>query len=175
MNNYTFLAEIRKATEEDFYHTGKLGEEIFQTKNDPSQQQISKKRLEELAKSFAEGMNIIYHDKEIVGFTHLQPATITDMNEFLKGSITEEELTQKALEKQLTIEQAEAIYLVAAVIKEPHRRKGLAQKAYTQTINKYVPKDALLFAWTYTREGEIFTKKLEQTIKRKIYRAQQKE
>ncbi|MFT4250674.1 MAG: GNAT family N-acetyltransferase [Candidatus Woesearchaeota archaeon] len=169
MNKYTFLSDNRIANTKDFFLTAKLGEEAFKTAQDPTQMQLNKKRIHELAKHFAEGINLIYYNNEFIGFVYLQPATKQDMNEFLKGNITEEELTQKTIKQQLRIQEAEAIYLVAAIIQEKHQRKGLATTAYKKLLDKYVKQEAHLFSWAYTKQGEALINKLEQELQRTIH------
>jgi ribosomal protein S18 acetylase RimI-like enzyme len=104
-------------------------------------------------------------DGELIGSVCVVPTNEELMQKFIDAEITEKQLFEMTpLQKNY-----ETIYVCAAIIKPEYRKQGWATKMLTESIvGVENGKEAQLFCWTVSPEGEKLVSALERKLDRKI-------
>jgi len=164
-DQYSFTS---KFTREEDSKISELAEEFFDTENDYKQMPMSEITYEVVHDRYPGSLFIIKHIQKIIGFTFLLPTTNKMMQDFLDLTINEKELLTRILE-QVTMENCDSLYLVAAFIEPSHRNKGLVISSFTEQIKKFSNwKNMNLFCWTTTEEWRKMVLKLSKSLAIKI-------
>ena len=139
----------------------RLIDEVFATRSDPGQLQVTQEELKKLAmihpatlteKSDANGPLI---------WVLMIPTTKKIMDDFISGNITETEL----LERTIPGEAYNCIYLCSVTTLPEMRGKG-ETKALCVAALKSIMRDhaiSTLFVWPFTKEGSSLAKSLAET------------
>ena len=158
--------------EERFEEYKKLVEDFFHTHNSSDQIKIDAITFKEDKKLFPYTLNVIFHNGEMIGGTDILPCTKKQMEKFLNHQLSEPELLEEVKNDfkngRLDYSKCDAIYLVSALVKPGHRRKGLALKARMDSIEKTGIKNPVLFYWAYTEDGRKLNEKLAEQTDLKI-------
>ena len=146
-----------------------LIDEVFATRNDPDQLQVSRKDMKKLEGIHPSTLSQVADENGPSVWILLFPTTNDLMNDFLTGKISEQELLDKT---KIGIKY-DAIYLCSATALPEFRGKGLAKKTSIDAINT-IKKDhsiTSLFVWPFTKEGghlaEIIAKETGLPLKKK--------
>jgi hypothetical protein len=130
-----------------------LAEEVFATKNDPEQLDVSPEVIRRLQKMHPATVSEYTDGNGPVAWVLLIPTTTEFMQQFLNNTITEKELFY------LTPLDAgyEAIYLCSALILEEYRRRGIVKQLTVDAVEA-IRKDhpvRSLFVWPFSIEGDL--------------------
>lgn len=135
-----------------------LIDEVFATRNDPDQIQVSSAQLKKLNKIHPSTLCEIADDNGPLIWVLLIPTTLKVMNDFIEGKITEKGI----LDNTSINEKYEAIYLCSATslpeIRGKGKTKALCMSAITSIQNEHPIKH--LFVWPFTKEGEALAKSI---------------
>lgn len=82
---------------------------------------------------------IIKNNNNVVGYVILFPCSNKLMTDFLNKKINEHELV-KEIDKNITLENVECLYLMSAYIDKEYRRKGIITEIYKKMIDFYFKK-----------------------------------
>jgi hypothetical protein len=150
-----------------------LAEEVFATKNDPEQLDVSPEVIERLQKMHPATVSEYTDENGPVAWILLIPTTAELMQQFLDNSISEKELFC------LTPLDAiyEAIYLCSALVLEEYRRKGIVKQltvSAIETIRKDHPVRSL-FVWPFSREGDLGAETIARLTSLPLYKKIKKE
>jgi hypothetical protein len=145
-----------------------LAEEVFAYKNDPDQLQVNPEVRERLQKMHPETLSEYDSGNGPVAWILLIPTTITLMNEFLEGKISEKELFDLT---PLDIKY-EALYLCSALVLEEYRRQGITKKLALNAIDhiRKVHPIKALFVWPFSKEGDLGSEKLAHLTSLPLYK-----
>ena len=130
-----------------------LADEVFATKTDPNQLDISEAVIERLHRLHPATVSEFDDGNGPVAWVLLIPTTLDLMNQFLDGRISEKELFELT-PPDITYE---ALYLCSALVLEEFRRKGIAKQLALnaiESIRKDHPLKAL-FVWPFSKEGDL--------------------
>ena len=127
-------------------------DEVFATRNDPSQLQVNEEVIEKLQKIHPVTIAEYNEGSGPCVWVLVIPTTIEIMNLFLNGIITEQELFDRTLPGM----NYEAVYLCSATALPEYRNKGLAKRMCVEAIEKLRKEYPIknLFVWAFTHEGD---------------------
>jgi hypothetical protein len=150
-----------------------LAEDVFAVKNDPDQLDVDQEVIERLLKIHPSTVSEYVDGDGPVAWVLLIPTTLSLMNLFLAGIITEKEL----FDLTPTDVPYQAIYLCSALVLEEYRRKGIAKRlslSAIENIRRQHPVEAL-FVWPFTTEGNLASETIARLASLPLYkRSQQK-
>jgi len=127
-----------------------LAEETFNTGDDPDQAPVSRASMDKLTALHPKSISYRLDGDKPIGFTTILPTTKDLMRRFLDGEINEKELFNLS-QKQ---DKYSALYLMSAVVKPEHRKRGLAFEMALEGLDSIgVSLDTDLFCWPFTDEG----------------------
>jgi hypothetical protein len=135
----------------NFNRMMQLIDEVFATRNDPEQLQVTQQQLKKLEQIHPATLSEISDDNGPLIWVLLIPTTKKVMNEFISGNISETEL----LKRTNPGEQYESIYLCSATTLPEYRGKGKTKELCLHAINA-IRKDhpiKYLYVWPFTKEG----------------------
>ncbi|MBN1157535.1 GNAT family N-acetyltransferase [Candidatus Woesearchaeota archaeon] len=161
----TFSNETRQISEKDIAEAADLAENYFHTAKDKTQLRTNKSNFTWILIHYPNCLNIIKSNRKVVGFTLVLPCNNKLMSAFLKNKMTERELL-KAIKEKITLDNFEVTYLCACYINPEFRRKGLAKKAFVDSVKRIGKTD--LFYWEYSREGRKLMEKVADVLKLRI-------
>ncbi len=133
-------------------------DEVFDTRNDPQQIQISEDVRERLLKIHPAVFSEYNEGNGPCIWTLLIPTTEAIMNLFVTKKITEQELFERTESET----KYDAIYLCSAITLPEYRGKGMTCRMCMDTINK-IQKDhsiKYLLVWPFTTQGNQLAEKL---------------
>ena len=129
-----------------------LADEVFAVHDDPTQLQVDQAVLEGLRRLHPAAVSEEADADGPVAWILLIPTTAGLMEDFVSGTITEQELYERTPEGG----PYEAVYLCSAMVLEEHRRAGLAQRTTLDALTQ-IRKDhpiGVLFCWPFTAGGD---------------------
>ena len=135
-----------------------LAEEVFDTRNDPDQLNVSEQTMEQLQRIHPATISEYDDGNGPVVWVLIIPTTEEVMNKFLRNEINEQgilDLTKPDVEY-------DSIYLCSALVLPEYRRKGIAEKLCIQAIDNIRISKAIksLFVWSFSSEGESLAEKI---------------
>ena len=136
-----------------------IAEKIFGTSVDPTQIPITEESADKLNKLTSHWLKYrLDENRNPLSWVVVVPTTKEIAARFLRGEITERQI----LEEAIPLDKYSALYLCSAITIPENRGKGLASELIKEAIHE-IPKtdDYILFAWPYTKEGEMFIKKMQ--------------
>ena len=139
-----------------------LAEEVFATKNDPHQLDVTQEVIERLQRMHPSTVSEFDDGNGPVAWILMIPTTIDLMNRFLENKISEKELFDLTL---MDIKY-EALYLCSAMVLEEYRSKGIAKRLALEAIED-IRKDhhlKSLFVWPFSREGDLASESLARLV-----------
>ncbi|MGZ3899186.1 MAG: hypothetical protein ACXVO9_13390 [Bacteroidia bacterium] len=142
----------------NFSRMMKVIDEVFATRKDPDQLQVTPQQLKKLEKIHPATLSELSDDNGPLIWVLVIPTTTNVMREFVKGNISEKEL----LERTNPGDSYECIYLCSASTLPEIRSKGKTKKLCLEAINA-IRKDhpvKTLFVWPFTREGNALAETL---------------
>jgi hypothetical protein len=129
-----------------------LIDEVFDTRKDPNQLQVTQQVMKKLEKIHPATLSEFADENGPVVWVLVIPTTTVVMNDFLSRKISEKDiLTQTKPGEKYT-----CIYLCSVTTLPEYRGKGESKKLCLQAIQsicKDHPIEAL-FVWSFTKEGE---------------------
>ena len=145
-----------------------LAENVFATKNDPNQLDVSEEVIEHLLKIHTSSVSEYDDGKGPVAWVLFIPTTTELMNRFLKKEISEKELYD--LTPLNT--KYESVYLCSAMVLEEYRRKGIAKKLSLTAIENMQKQHPLkaLFVWAFSKEGDLGAEALAKQVGLPLYK-----
>ncbi len=145
-----------------------LAEDVFASKNDPTQLDVDQEILERLEKIHPSSVSEYDDGNGPVAWVLLIPTTIVLMNKFLEKRISEKELFEQT---PLNIKY-EAVYLCSAMVLEEFRRKGIAKQLALDAIEKIRKNHPLkaLFVWAFSKEGDLGSETLAHLVSLPLYK-----
>lgn len=129
-----------------------LIDEVFTTRKDPHQIQVTKKDSQKLEKIHPATLSEFADDKGPAIWVLLIPTTDDVMNKFISGKIHENDiLIQTQPEQSYT-----SIYLCSATTLPEYRGKGMTKKLCLDAIKSICQDHPIktLFVWPFTEEGK---------------------
>ena len=140
---------------------------VFDTRNDPDQISVSPEERDKLFKIHPATLSELANEDGPIVWILLIPTTHAIMEQFLNGSISENQLLQ------LTEPGAkyDCIYLCSATVLPEFQRKGLAKKVTLEAIEK-IRKDhpvKALFYWPFSDAGKATATALANTLGLPLY------
>ena len=130
-----------------------LAENVFATKNDPDQLDVTQEVIEQLQRMHPATVSEYNDGNGPVAWVLLIPTTLDLMNRFLENKISEKELFA------LTPIDCtyEAVYLCSAIVLEEYRKKGIAKQLTLNAIENIRKDHPLksLFVWAFSKEGDL--------------------
>jgi hypothetical protein len=127
-------------------------DEVFSTRNDPSQLQVDEEVMKKLAAIHPSTMGEVADEKGPLIWVLLIPTSIQVMDEFISGKISEREI----LEKTQPGQNYDCIYLCSVSTLKEMREKGETKKLCLDQI-KSICKDhpvKYLYVWAFSDAGE---------------------
>jgi len=139
----------------------KIAENFFGTNDNSEQIPINNESFEKLQKLHSETFAYKLEDGEPISWAVILPTSNDLADKFLNGKITERNL----LDLSKSRNSYDALYLCAVFTVPEYRHNGYALEMLKQGIEN-IPhsKNAKLFAWPYSAEGNILIKKLEKEL-----------
>lgn len=127
-------------------------DEVFATRNDPSQLQVDENVMKKLAAIHPATMGEVADEKGPLIWVLLIPTSRQVMNEFINGKISEREI----LEKTQPGEGYECIYLCSVSTLKEMRGKGETKKLCLNQINAICKDHPVknLYVWAFSEAGE---------------------
>ncbi|MFA5174366.1 MAG: GNAT family N-acetyltransferase [Candidatus Pacearchaeota archaeon] len=161
MRNISFSSDTGNFTRRDLDDTSKISEDYFGTQKDPNQIPTVKKTRDWIYKNTPDYLNIIKHNKKVIGYAFMLPCNKRLMASFLSKKINEAEMFEDIKKLDLN-KRPETIYLCASVLREDYRGKGLATTAFIKAINRITKNtyNPILFYWKYSEEGRSLLKRV---------------
>ncbi|HTF05885.1 MAG TPA: hypothetical protein VK826_17775 [Bacteroidia bacterium] len=147
-----------KDTRSNFERMLALVNEVFETRSDPSQLQVDQHQIEKLQQVHPATLSEYNEGQGPLVWILLIPTTTKVMNDFISGTINENEL----LERTNPRDAFEAIYLCSATVLPEYRRKKLAEDLCIKAINDIRKDYAIkaLYVWPFTDEGMSLAEKI---------------
>lgn len=129
-----------------------LIDEVFATRNDPSQLQVNQRQLEKLRKIHPATLTELADENGPVIWILMIPTTKKVMEQFIHNQISEKELLAKTKPGQ----KYDCIYLCSATTLPEYRGKGQTKKLCLSAVDMIRKEHAIstLFVWPFTSEGE---------------------
>ncbi len=147
----------------------RLCEEMYGNNVDPTQIPTDHWTFER-TKQYPFAWTAIELDDKFIGYTFIMPSSIDKVREFVRGKITEKELSQHSID-HVTASNVSALYLAASVIISHHEGRGYAVKSIVssmQLAEETIGKVPLAY-WAFTPESQTLIKKVEQFASKKGY------
>ena len=144
-----------------------LIDEVFSTRTDPNQIQVTKKQMKKLELLHPCTLSEVSNDDGPYCWILIIPTTAEVMNEFLNNKISEKEILNKSNPGDLF----QSIYLCSATTLPEFRGKGLSKKICLdaiEAIRKEFPIENL-YVWPFTESGEKLAKKLAAATQLKLF------
>jgi hypothetical protein len=146
-----------------------LIDEVFATRNDPDQIQVSENQMKKLQEIHPATLSELANDEGPLIWVLLIPTTKKVMEDFLIGAISEKQVLDQTEPGQ----NFDCIYLCSATTLPEMRGKGATKKLCLQAIADICRDHPIttLFVWPFTKDGEKLAKsvatmaKLELRIK----------
>lgn len=129
-----------------------LADEVFAVHDDPTQLQVDEDVLAHLRQLHPASVSEEADADGPVAWILLIPTTAELMEDFLSGTLTEQQL----FESTPVGVAYEAVYLCSAMVLEEHRRTGLAKRSTLEALEQ-IRKDhgiTTLFCWPFTEGGD---------------------
>jgi len=128
-------------------------DEVFETRNDPDQIQVSQTQLKKLEKIHPATLTEKADENGPLIWILMIPTAKNIMNDFLEGNISEKEV----LEKTNPGDKYDCIYLCSATTLPECRGKGETKKLCITGIKNIMKDHSIktLFVWPFTKEGEL--------------------
>lgn len=129
-----------------------LIDEVFATRNDPNQIQVTPEQLKKLNLIHQSSLTELSNENGPLIWLLIIPTLKTVMDDFLIGNISEKEI----LDHTPVGVAYEAIYLCSVTTLKEERGKGKTKELCLTAINE-IKKDhpiETLFVWPFTKEGE---------------------
>jgi hypothetical protein len=129
-----------------------LAGQVFDTKNDPDQLDVTPEIIERLHKLHPYTISEKTDGDGPVAWVLVIPTTSEIMNRFLSGEITENELFELTEPGQMY----DTLYLCSALVLEEYRRKGISRELTINAIEEIRKGHSLkaLFVWPFSEEGD---------------------
>ena len=129
-----------------------MAEEVFDTKSDPNQLDITQEVLEGLAKIHPATRSEFSDENGPAVWILIIPTTAELMNQFIAGKISEQEL----YERTKSVSVFESIYLCSAMVLDEYRGKGIAKRMTMEMINSIRNDHPIqsLFVWPFSEKGD---------------------
>ncbi len=137
----------------NFNRMMQLIDEVFATRQDPNQLQVSQAEMKKLKQIHPATLSELADENGPVIWALLIPTTNEVMNDFLAGKISEKDILTKTKPE----EEYNCIYLCSVTTLPEYRGKGQSKKLCLDSI-KAICKDhpiQTLFVWPFTKEGEL--------------------
>lgn len=130
----------------------RLAEEFFATKNDPDQLDVTPEVMQQLEHLHSATLSEEVEGDGPVVWVLLIPTSIPIMNAFLAGEIGEREL----LDKSVSLEKYDAVYLCSALVLPEFRRQGRAERVALSALHSIRQDHPIekIFAWSFSEEGK---------------------
>lgn len=144
-----------------------LADEVFAVKNDPNQLDVNEEVLDHLRKIHPATVSEYDNGHGPVAWVLVIPTTLTLMNRFLHGEISEKELYEQT---PLGVKY-DALYLCSAMVLEEYRRRGITKKLTLAAINSIRADHPIqsLFVWTFSAEGVLASDALAKSVSLPLY------
>ena len=145
-----------------------LADQVFATKNDPSQLDVNQEVIEHLQRIHPATVSEFDDGNGPVAWVLLIPTTLDLMNRFLENKISEKEL----FELTPFDSTFEAVYLCSALVLEEYRRKGIAKQLALNAIESMRKDHPLksLFVWAFSKEGDLGSETIARLISLPLYK-----
>jgi ribosomal protein S18 acetylase RimI-like enzyme len=126
--------------------------QVFDTRNDPEQLQVTDKDRKKLEQLHPSTLSEFADENGPAVWILLIPTTAAIMNDFIEGRISE----QAVLDQTKVGGTFESVYLCSATVLPEYRGKGIAKKLTVEAINNIRKTHPLkaLFVWPFTGEGD---------------------
>jgi hypothetical protein len=158
------------ASEDDIREAARIGENYFQTENDPRQFRVNYENYSYVYRHFPNCLNVIKDENRVVGFALILPCNRKIMDDFLSKKINEFQLLE-LVKKEIVYEKFETVYLADAFIDPEYRRKGLILSGFVDSIKKLmkINGNIQLFSWGYSKEGEKLAYRIGEKLEMKVH------
>ena len=145
-----------------------LADQVFATKNDPSQLDVNQEVIEHLQRIHPATVSEFDDGNGPVAWVLLIPTTLDLMNRFLENKISEKEL----FELTPFDSTFEAVYLCSALVLEEYRGKGIAKQLALNAIESMRKDHPLksLFVWAFSKEGDLGSETIARLISLPLYK-----
>ncbi len=137
-----------------------LTDSAFDATHDPFQLQPTIKTVEEILAWCPKSVALLSENDTLLGFAFGWPTSEKSLNDFLYGSLTEQQLWDDSIGGNT---RSSTFYLSAIVIKPAYQRRGLATKVATELLRRF-PDVQTVGYWAYTREGGALMEKLKSVL-----------
>ena len=137
---------------DNFTRLMQLADEVFAVHDDPTQLQVDAEVLLRLQQLHPAAVSEHADANGPVAWVLLIPTTAALMEDFLAGTLTEQEL----YERTPVGVAYQAVYLCSAMVLEEHRRSGIAKRMTLDAI-EHMRRDhpiSALFCWPFTPGGD---------------------
>ncbi len=128
-----------------------LIDEIFDTKNDPTQLNVNEEIIKQLLQinTFTLGEERI--EAGPIAWTLVIPTTTEIMEQFIYETISENDLFYKSIKEQ----KYTSLYLCSAIVLPEYRRKGIAKRLLVQSVLMIIREHPIksLVAWPFNSSG----------------------
>ena len=130
----------------------------FDVKNDPNQLDVDFEIIENLEKIHVATVTELDHGNGPEAWILIIPSNQDLINLFIEKKISEKELYERIPKDG----KFDSLYLCSALVLEENRRKGIAMNLSINAIREFEKNYPIknLFVWTFTKEGEIVSKKI---------------
>ena len=144
-----------------------LIDEVFDTRKDPNQLQVSQHEMKKLEKIHPATLSEFADENGPVIWVLVIPTTTGIMNDFLAGKISEKDI----LDKTKPGEKYTSIYLCSVTTLPEYRGKGESKKLCMQAIKRISENHPIesLFVWPFTKEGEKLASSLAKACNLPLY------
>ncbi|MFZ4619968.1 MAG: GNAT family N-acetyltransferase [Bacteroidota bacterium] len=155
-----------------------LADEFFETKNDPSQLDISEEVMEQLRSIHPATMGEISNDEGPIAWTIVIPTERSTRERFMNGEIGEKELLSTTLDEHDRHLEGDghvkftAVYLCSALVLPEFRGKGLAKKLVLDSIRAIQNDHPIdeLYVWAFSGEGNALAEKIALELQLPLFR-----
>ncbi len=142
----------------NFQRMIQLADEVFSTRTDPNQLDVTEEVMEKLEKIHPNSLSSHIDGDGPVVWILLIPTTNAIMQLFLKKEISEKELFNLTQAGQ----SYEAVYFCSALVLPEFRKKGLAFKTALNALENMMRDHPIknLYAWSFSEEGADLAKRI---------------
>lgn len=135
-----------------------LVDEVFETRNDPSQIAFSETDMEKMESLHPECLQEAANAEGPIAWVAIIPTSIELMNRFIQTEITERQLFESTTNET----PKEAVYLCSAIVLPESRRAGVAFDLSVKAIKAMQADNriAAAFVWPFSVEGESLAHKI---------------
>lgn len=158
-----------------------LADEFFETKNDPSQLDITEAVMKQLRSIHPSTMGERANEEGPVAWTIVIPTTRSTREKFVKGEIGEGEMLSMTLSEHERHLQGDAdaahtgqftsLYLCSALVLPEFRGKGIAKNLTLESIRAIRTEHPIdeLFVWAFSREGNALAERIAAVVKLPLF------